>query len=610
MKLTRIVLKLNIVFVLLFFCFLKYGFSQELNLAEKKSKPDCLSPALQINMPNFQQISSPQRLDSFLEFIVQFDEYDLFIKGLESLNGKEDDLLLEITNEYPRLNQVVNSLLLYEAEKKYPYWLLNHSREVLLMSYEMAKRMGFEGRQLAEFAIGARFHDIGKCLSNPRIINQNRALTEKEKIDILEHTYESYEILVSHGVDIKDILRVGLYHHENFDGSGYPENLRGEEIPLEARIVRVADSFSAILGNRPYPRVNGKSFQTAALEIKKRENSFYDPLVVNVFEKMLDQMQEEMSKVKYLNIYEQQNMNILMRDAASIENNWPLAKVACGMINPFSGEIEFKATNSLGVHRHAEVNLILDVLRENIAANKMPLYKRIALLKKLSRLEVMAYKVKLDESKEAGALLEDLALHSGSPFKNKIMFTTLRPCDHCLELFNRLGVKEVVFAEEHTDPDFISKSESRAENFRKDGMLIYKAVLSKDFQAEPNELFFRLCMIDEAEELGRIINQMFIRYLKDAITDKMRLEDIHNIVTRFSGFINQHTFGMSTSTDFEKISEAIRIMYYAAQGGTDFCNHPEGVVLLDTDISGDFLLSPRAAAMQFLMSSSSVDMSI
>lgn len=86
-----------------------------------------------------------------------------------------------------------------------------------------------------------------------------------------------------------------FYHHENYDGTGYPDKLKADEIPLEAQILRIVDSFSAMLGSRPYHNRNNKDFDWALLQIKENSGSLYNPKLAEVFLKITGKTNVEYS---------------------------------------------------------------------------------------------------------------------------------------------------------------------------------------------------------------------------------------------------------------------------------------------------------------------------
>jgi len=128
-------------------------------------------------------------------------------------------------------------------------------------------------------------HDIGKIILNDQILNKPGLLTESEWFEVRRHVETGYRILES----VKEFSQLAAYvlaHHERWDGLGYPKGLKREEIPLEARIIAVADSYDAIVSGRPYRKALSK--EAAIEEILKNSGTQFDPMIAKVFiEKVL-----------------------------------------------------------------------------------------------------------------------------------------------------------------------------------------------------------------------------------------------------------------------------------------------------------------------------------
>jgi HD-GYP domain-containing protein (c-di-GMP phosphodiesterase class II) len=118
-------------------------------------------------------------------------------------------------------------------------------------------------------------------------------LTEKEREIVKEHSLLGYE-LVEEFLFLQKASRVVLFHHESYDGLGYPYGLKGEEIPLEARIFAIADTLDAITSDRPYRE--GKSFRVAFDEIERVRGTQFDPHIVDAF---LSVPEEKWQQIKW-----------------------------------------------------------------------------------------------------------------------------------------------------------------------------------------------------------------------------------------------------------------------------------------------------------------------
>jgi HD-GYP domain-containing protein (c-di-GMP phosphodiesterase class II) len=136
------------------------------------------------------------------------------------------------------------------SDSRDPY-TRGHSERVTRFSVEIAKIMGFPPDEIERIRIGALIHDIGKLTISEEILNKPAALTEAEYEVMKTHIIRGYDLL-KHIPQLKDIIPGMQFHHEQLDGKGYPHGLKGDEIPMIARIITVADCFDAMTTIRPY----------------------------------------------------------------------------------------------------------------------------------------------------------------------------------------------------------------------------------------------------------------------------------------------------------------------------------------------------------------------
>jgi hypothetical protein len=165
----------------------------------------------------------------------------------------------------------------------------NHLVRMSLYSYLIAKEMGFDEEWCEKLKLAAPMHDIGKLGIKDMILLKPAKLTDEEFEEMKKHTIYGYEILKDSTIDIlKMASNVALCHHEKYDGTGYPRGLKGEEIPIEARIVAVADVFDALTSRRPYkePYEIGRAVEI----IEKDSGKHFDPKVVQAFKKALPEI--------------------------------------------------------------------------------------------------------------------------------------------------------------------------------------------------------------------------------------------------------------------------------------------------------------------------------
>jgi putative nucleotidyltransferase with HDIG domain len=153
---------------------------------------------------------------------------------------------------------------------------------VTAYSQELAQQMGFLGRVIEQIRFGAILHDIGKIIIQETTLFKTGPLDDKEWQEIKMHPITGAEMVkdIPYLTQAVPIIR---HHHERWDGTGYPDHLAGETIPIEARIVSVADGFDAMTSDRPYRK--GYTLSEAYQEIQRCKGRQFDPSVVSAFEK-------------------------------------------------------------------------------------------------------------------------------------------------------------------------------------------------------------------------------------------------------------------------------------------------------------------------------------
>lgn len=189
--------------------------------------------------------------------------------------------------------------LFYNLEKELNLCLedvVMHSICVSNVGYNLAAELGMTKEQCYETAIAGILHDIGKVKLTPYMITGDDSMYTLENIRYMRmHSQLSYDILK--GGDYSDyIMESVLHHHENYDGSGYPGNLKGENIPIGARILRVSDMFAALISDRPYRA----AFSTdMAVQIMIDEVKNFDMKVFLAFQRVIHEVSiEEMTGIE------------------------------------------------------------------------------------------------------------------------------------------------------------------------------------------------------------------------------------------------------------------------------------------------------------------------
>ncbi len=173
-------------------------------------------------------------------------------------------------------------ILLGVAEEKSPY-LSGHSERVAQFSLGLAKKMGYSAGDAEILARSAKFHDLGRIAIDEALLSKAGDLAEDEREQVKAHPIWSYRILESiPGMDVD--LEAVKAHHERYDGKGYPDGLLGEEIPMGARILAVADCYDALTSDRPYRAAMKRE---EALKVMDNNNwSQFDGRVVKAFKTM------------------------------------------------------------------------------------------------------------------------------------------------------------------------------------------------------------------------------------------------------------------------------------------------------------------------------------
>ncbi|HEX3819587.1 MAG TPA: HD domain-containing phosphohydrolase [Candidatus Sulfotelmatobacter sp.] len=175
-----------------------------------------------------------------------------------------------------------------------------HSKRVTAFTIAIARAMGMPREQINTIARGAFLHDIGKMAIPDKILNKPGKL-EPHEMDIMkEHAYHGYQIVkkIPFLAEAADIV---YSHQEKYDGTGYPRGLKGDQIPLGARIFSIADTFDAITSDRPYRPA--QSPQAAREEIKRWSGRQFDPEVVTVFLEMPDNIWDDLRREIHAQIY-------------------------------------------------------------------------------------------------------------------------------------------------------------------------------------------------------------------------------------------------------------------------------------------------------------------
>ena len=154
-----------------------------------------------------------------------------------------------------------------------------------MIALRICDKLGFSKKKRDDFRIAGLLHDIGKIGTDESILNKPGKLDEKEIEEIKKHTRKGEEILAPIK-QLSHILPTIRGHHEFYDGTGYPDGLKGTEIPIEARILVVADAVDAMLSDRPYRK--NQPQEVIVAELERFSGIQFDPEVIEAYYKTLE----------------------------------------------------------------------------------------------------------------------------------------------------------------------------------------------------------------------------------------------------------------------------------------------------------------------------------
>jgi len=233
----------------------------------------------------------------------------LDIQAYYEKSGKHDNLLMLIQSGIKHINQI-NKIknMKYEMEHYLvdfakillqtvgakDHYTEEHSRRVTLLSDFFSKYLKLDDKQKTDLQIAAAFHDIGKIGIPDNILLKTTKLTDDEYQIIKTHPVIAANIFSVSDI-YKDIYPIMYYHHERYDGKGYPRGLKGKEIPYLARILAICDSFDAIVSKRSYKEEASINF--AQSEIIKGLGTQFDPELAPKFLDMIEKHSEYIDKI-------------------------------------------------------------------------------------------------------------------------------------------------------------------------------------------------------------------------------------------------------------------------------------------------------------------------
>ena len=196
-----------------------------------------------------------------------------------------EDVRLTFQAERARRQQIQQAyletirMLAAAVEARDPY-TGGHISRVTRLCLTIARRLGWHSEQLSQVEMGAILHDIGKINIDDAILRKPAKLSDEEWAQMRQHPEIGSQIL--RGISfLEPVVPYVRHHHERFDGTGYPDGLVGENIPIGGRLIAVADAFDAMTSDRPYHP--GMPFPPAVAEICRMAGRQFDPVIVRAF---------------------------------------------------------------------------------------------------------------------------------------------------------------------------------------------------------------------------------------------------------------------------------------------------------------------------------------
>ena len=173
-----------------------------------------------------------------------------------------------------------------EALEARDEYTAGHSRRVMEYSKSIGQRMKLDKQDIEDLKRAALLHDIGK-IGIPDIILKKQAKLTNEEYTIIKSHPQTGAAILKYIQSFKDLVSAVYHHHEQFNGEGYPDGVKGKAIPLNARIIAIADTFDAMTSHRPYRKA--LSFRTALSELERNKGIQFDPDIADIFIEILQE---------------------------------------------------------------------------------------------------------------------------------------------------------------------------------------------------------------------------------------------------------------------------------------------------------------------------------
>lgn len=223
-----------------------------------------------------------EKWNNFNQLILLIESGINYVNQLNEIKVINNDLL--ITNQQLEQSYLDSIQLLRHTVEAKDSYTKGHSDRVSAFSVLIGEKLGLSDEDLKKLEIGGLFHDIGKIGIPDSILQKNGRLSKYEYSIIKKHPEIGANILSTSSI-FQDIIPIVKYHHERYDGKGYPEKLSGKKIPYLARITAVADTFDAMTSKRSYR--DALPLDCVISEIQKCKGSQFDPKIAEAFIEIL-----------------------------------------------------------------------------------------------------------------------------------------------------------------------------------------------------------------------------------------------------------------------------------------------------------------------------------
>jgi uncharacterized domain HDIG len=201
------------------------------------------------------------------------------------LRQENDRLIYDLKELF---SGTINAII--EALDAKDSFTLGRSRRVTFLSLKMAQYFNLSTEEIGKLELAGLLHDIGMIGVSEDILNKTEALTQEEFEVIKKHVNYGVKILEDIK-QLKDVVEIIKYHHEKFDGKGYPYGLDGDKIPLNAKIIAIADAYDSMVSNRSYRE--GLRHEEAMKRIEEQSGRQFDPVIVQAFKSIIPEAVNE-----------------------------------------------------------------------------------------------------------------------------------------------------------------------------------------------------------------------------------------------------------------------------------------------------------------------------